>query len=230
MKHDTIGRTSSRLDILRKEQRNGPPTQLLCSSSVLLCCGLLAAGCAVQTCCTTPSAAAQHDMHLPVLCDLCESEREREREKRKRERRQRVHGPPKSLLSLPAWSVWSLWGLLQFASPLASATAAINCLPTVACQGRLEKLFNGEVLVRNRRKQRPCTTVVTITFHLHRQPSSPVNSNKGESKKKASIDTCKPSRLRPKSSNAVRHITSITVTSPLDRADRLRLASTPRAF
>lgn len=47
-----------------------PLCSLLLLYSALLCCGLPAAGRAVQTCSTTPSAAAQHDMHLPVLCDL----------------------------------------------------------------------------------------------------------------------------------------------------------------
>lgn len=88
-----------------------------------------------------------------------------------------MHGPPQvTLVTLSLWSVWSLWGLLQFASPSASATAAINCLPTVAYQGgdwkNSSTARNGQVLVRDRRKQRPCTTVITITFHLHlhRQP------------------------------------------------------------
>lgn len=36
-------------------------------------------------------------------------------------------------------SLWSLWGLLQFASPSASATAAINWLPIAVYQGEIEK-------------------------------------------------------------------------------------------
>lgn len=123
-----------------------------------------------------------------------------------------MHGPPQVTLvthsSWSVWSLWSLWGLLQFASPSASATAAINCLPTVAYQGADWKNSSTvEVLVRNRRrKQRPMHNghhhhISPYTFTV--SPSSPINSNKGaskeENKKKASIDTCKPSRLRPKS-------------------------------
>lgn len=76
------------------------------------------------------SAAAHHDMHLPVPV-------------------RPVREVPTRARSMPGYfghSLWSVWGLLQFASPSASATAAINWLPIAVHHGKLKNSSNGEVL------------------------------------------------------------------------------------
>lgn len=110
--------------------------------------------------------------------------------------------------------------------------------PNRSAPGEIEKLFKrrGSGCVSagsNAHAQPPTTNHQSITHHIPPSTSAPHLPStliKGKTKehkkkkKKASVDMCKAVKT------VLRHITSITVTSPLDRADRLGLASTPRAF